>query len=105
MRHVVLALRTIGSSAEQNEHERAVISMRQPHGARVTLPVLLDDAEPAIAFIEGDRLIEVAYVQGAMGEFRCHSIGSTGVALPAAASARKTAATASRISPNRENTQ
>src|SRR4029077_10331751 len=102
MRHVVLALRAIGSAAEQNQHEpgAVIISMSHPYGARGTLSVLLHDAEPAIALIEGNRLIEIAHMQSAVGEFRYHSIGSAGVAMPAAASARSTAATASRISPN-----
>ena len=67
--------------------------------------VMFDDAEPAIALIEGNRLVEIRHMQSAVGEFGCHSVRSAGSSPLAAASARSTAATASRISPNWARTQ
>lgn len=45
------------------------------------LPALPDRVEPAVTSIEGDRLVEVAHMQGAMGKAGCdrpHHIGVLG---------------------------
>src|SRR6187431_111616 len=50
MRHIVFALLSLRSAAEQHEHERGTLArLRQPNRALFTFAVLLDDAEPAIA--------------------------------------------------------
>jgi len=49
------------STAEQHEHEVVMVAgIRHPSRALPAPNVLLHDPEPAIALVEGNRLIEVA---------------------------------------------
>jgi len=56
-------------TAEQDQHEIVLRARaREPNRAALALSVLADAFEPAIAAIKGDRPIEIAHMQRAMGE-------------------------------------
>jgi hypothetical protein len=76
MGHVLLVLLTLRPAAEQHEDEIVLgTRAREPDNAAFALAVLLDDLQPAIALVEGDRLIEVRHMQRAVGERRDHRAG------------------------------